>query len=193
MSEPTRYAALADLQDRITNRGTVVNSLESVLDAASTAIERRCSRVFTLSPEPSERRFRPMLADLANVPDIGSSVGVTVSVGGGDSWRTLTPEEFDLAPYDAATESRPFSQIITSGLFSRSVRPTLKVSARWGWPAVPADITEAVLLFAARLWSRRDSPAGVAGFGDYGVVRVTAADRDVAALLEPYELPGFGA
>jgi hypothetical protein len=36
------------------------------------------------------------------------------------------------------------------------------------------------------VFKRADSPLGVAGFGEFGVVRVTQLDPDVKALLEPY-------
>lgn len=46
------------------------------------------------------------------------------------------------------------------------------------------DVTEAILLLAQRLNSRRSSPEGVAGWGDLGVVRILATDPDVTSLLE---------
>lgn len=49
-----------------------------------------------------------------------------------------------------------------------------------------ADIRLARLMWAARLWKRRNSPEGVAGFGDLGVIRISRTDPDLAALLEPY-------
>ena len=46
------------------------------------------------------------------------------------------------------------------------------------------EVTEAILLIASRLYARRNSPEGVAGWGDLGVIRVIARDPDVEALLE---------
>lgn len=47
-----------------------------------------------------------------------------------------------------------------------------------------ADVQEAILLLASRLYARRQSPQGAAGFGGEGVViRITANDSDIAALL----------
>ena len=40
-------------------------------------------------------------------------------------------------------------------------RPVVRVTAKWGWPAVPADVTEAVYLFAARLSYEVGVPGGV--------------------------------
>lgn len=41
----------------------------------------------------------------------------------------------------------------------------------------------AALMLAGRLYKRKASPEGVAGFGDLGVVRVLADDPDVSLLL----------
>jgi len=63
----------------------------------------------------------------------------------------------------------------------------VKVTAVFGWPAVPAAITQATILQASRHFKRYDSPLGVAGFGDFGVVRVSRfLDADVQMLVEPY-------
>ncbi len=62
----------------------------------------------------------------------------------------------------------------------------IQVTARWGWPVVPPEITEATLLLAARLFKRKDSPGGVASFGDFGPVRISNIDVDVTNLLAPF-------
>ena len=46
------------------------------------------------------------------------------------------------------------------------------------------EVQEAVVLLASRLYKRRQSPEGVAGWGDLGVVRIIANDPDIARLLE---------
>lgn len=43
----------------------------------------------------------------------------------------------------------------------------------------------AVLLQAARLWKRRDTPQGTAAFADIAAIRVDRLDGDVAVLLAP--------
>jgi hypothetical protein len=45
------------------------------------------------------------------------------------------------------------------------------------------EVQEAIILLASRLYKRRMSPEGVAGFGDMGVVRILARDPDIALLL----------
>jgi hypothetical protein len=60
-------------------------------------------------------------------------------------------------------------------------------SNQWGWPSVPTPITQACIIQASRIFKRLDSPLGVAGFGDLGVMRVSRdLDPDVAALVSQY-------
>ena len=47
-----------------------------------------------------------------------------------------------------------------------------------------AEVQEAIVLLASRLYKRRSSPEGVAGWGDLGVIRIVANDPDIAHLLE---------
>jgi hypothetical protein len=50
---------------------------------------------------------------------------------------------------------------------------------------VPANLREATLLQTARTFRRRLSPEGVAGFGEFGAVRVTRLDPTVEEMLTP--------
>ena len=46
------------------------------------------------------------------------------------------------------------------------------------------ETQEAIVLLASRLYKRRNSPEGVAGWGDLGVIRIMAQDPDIERLLE---------
>jgi hypothetical protein len=50
---------------------------------------------------------------------------------------------------------------------------------------VPDNLREATKLLTSRLFRRRLSPEGVAGFGDFGAVRVTRLDSDIEAMITP--------
>lgn len=45
------------------------------------------------------------------------------------------------------------------------------------------EVVEAILIGASRLYARRNSPAGVEGWNELGVVRVLSDDPDIARLL----------
>ena len=49
--------------------------------------------------------------------------------------------------------------------------------------AIPDDVFRACQMLTARLFRRRQSVEGVAGFGDFGAVRVQRIDPDIEALL----------
>jgi len=46
------------------------------------------------------------------------------------------------------------------------------------------ETQEAILLMASRLYKRKNSPEGVAGWGDLGVIRIISTDPDITRLLE---------
>jgi hypothetical protein len=48
------------------------------------------------------------------------------------------------------------------------------------------EVVQAVLILAARLYKRRQSPEGVAGWDDMGAIRIIATDPDVRSLLEQH-------
>jgi hypothetical protein len=64
---------------------------------------------------------------------------------------------------------------------------TVQVKAVFGYLPMPIQIKQACIIQASRLFKRLDSPLGVAGFGDLGVIRVSSRlDPDVALLIDPY-------
>jgi len=63
---------------------------------------------------------------------------------------------------------------------------TVQVTGTWGWSAIPTAVEQAALLLTLRQYRRYDSPLGVAGFDEMGVVRVGRIDPDVQKLLAPF-------
>lgn len=61
-------------------------------------------------------------------------------------------------------------------------------------PAWSGSVVLGATMLAARLWRRKDSPAGVAAFGEFGPVYVQRNDPDVAMMLElgDYARPAIG-
>lgn len=128
--------------------------------------------------------------DLLLVDDVGSVTGLVVETGSGASFAAVTG--YETSPDNALADGKPITGLLrvlgTWGTATTRVR----VTARFGWPAVPDDITEAALIQASRLYKRKDSPEGITGSAEWGVVRLSRRDPDVWALIEPYIVPGFG-
>lgn len=195
------YATLAHLRTHLGDSGTLLTAelLERALEAASRAIDRHTGRKFWLDAEVETRTYRPDDPYLAWVDDIGSTTGVVVRTDttGDGTWATtwdagdyqlepLNADVFASTPYAwwriAAIDDKTFP--VREGGNQR--RPTLQVTARFGWSEIPDEIEQACLLKAAALFKRKDSPNGVQGMGDFGVVRIGRNDPDVLGLLAPY-------
>lgn len=200
MAVTNGYCTRAQLQEHFGDTITAidVDLLDRAINAASRAIDRHCGRRFWMDAAVVARQYRPGDAYSVFVDDIATSAGVIVktdTTGDGTYATTWDSNDFDLEPRNAAVvasgstgDAYSFWQITaiddkTFPLHDR--RATLQVTAKFGWSAVPVDVEEACILKAASLLKRKDAPFGVAGFGDFGVVRIRR-DEDVFRLLHPY-------
>ncbi|GGN96150.1 hypothetical protein GCM10010112_87140 [Actinoplanes lobatus] len=170
----------------------LVNALES----ASRAVETYCgNRIFyrsALTALSLRVRGRVVECDDGDellVPDLAAPPTlVEIRTGRGGEWKPVTA--YDVEPGDALIFDRP-ARLLLAGPAAWGF-DRVRITAEWGWPAVPADIREATKLLATRLYLRKDSPDGTAGVGEWGPVRVAASDPDVRALLEPFRLESAG-
>jgi hypothetical protein len=71
---------------------------------------------------------------------------------------------------------------------------TVEITGVWGWPAVPFEVKQACRIMVAEIAKMQESPLGVAGFGEYGVMRVGKSLPPRAMdFLAPYRhAQGFG-
>lgn len=58
------------------------------------------------------------------------------------------------------------------------------VTAVWGWPDVPHDVSFAAQLQSQRFYQRKGSPEGVAGSAEWGLTRIPSLDPDVLGILK---------
>ena len=194
------YGTLAALKERLgieaddTSRDAPLNSS---LAAASRGIDRATGRRFWLDADPVQRTYNPRGrivresdGDLFLVDDIGNVAGLVVETGSGTSWSAVT--DYETGPENAIADGKPITGLLrTLGTWGLTTT-RLRVTARFGWPAVPDEVTEAALIQASRLYKRKDSPEGIIGSAEWGVRNLSRRDPDVWALIEPFILPGFG-
>ncbi|MBL7492517.1 hypothetical protein, partial [Frankia sp. AgW1.1] len=147
-------------------------------------------------PAPGHRRSdgRPRAGRAgrggAGAPAAGPPVALGSRAGG---WTDITTT-VEAEPTDALDRGWPVTSLLRPGAYwleFATIQTRIRVTARWGWPAVPDDIVQAAQIQATRLFKRKDSPEGVAGSADWGVIRIGRTDPDVAALTGPYALAGF--
>ncbi len=168
--------------------------IEDAVESASRMIDDRCGRHFYLDATATARTYqlasRSYLAASGYavvIDDIGSDDGLVVETGSGATWATL--DAYLPAPDNALARGRPINTL--TAVESWGGATAVRVTARWGWPAVPRSVQKAALLLALRLYRRKDSPQGVITSPDWGAVRVSRIDPDVEALIASYVIPGF--
>jgi len=171
--------------------------IQAAITSASRLIDARTGRRFSLDDAPSTRTFpvngRSFFDGVAYqllIDDLGATDGVTVETGAASSGTWTPNTSFEFGQLNAVSLGRPITSLSTTygwGAGTTNVR----VTGRWGWPAVPSEVALATQLLAARLYRRKDSPQGVIGSADWGAVRVSRVDPDVEALIAHLTLPGF--
>ena len=203
MSLVNPYCSLAEVKAslRIPTSDTVDDALLlTAINAASRQIDGICERRFY--SESGTRVYVPDSSVLVETDDLISITTLKTSSGNGFT-VTIPPSEFQLEPLNgiSAGITQPFTRIRATGAFlfpvyqQRSVNldeASVQVVGVFGWPAIPDAVKQAAILIAIRTFKRLDSPFGVAGFGDIGVVRVGRTDPDVEALLMPFKKVRMG-
>jgi hypothetical protein len=105
--------------------------------------------------------------------------------------NTWASTDYNLAPYNALLDGRPFTRIEVTNTgnfrFPRLAKGT-KVTASFGWPAIPPAVEVACILQTNRIYSRFKTPLGVAGSTSVGVMtmNVPRLDPDVMDLLHEF-------
>lgn len=199
----TEYASLAELKAFITMDGAVIDRddlLTIALDDAHDTLEGDCGRRFYLDAAASAREFDPLdrvIEDRGRqfllVDDIGSLTDFAVATGSSGGTFTAVTGTVEYRPENALVRGRAITSLMTpTGLWPTDPFTRVRVTARWGWPAVPPRVKAATLLSASRYYARRNSPQGVVGTADWGQITVRRSDPDYLAAISMFARPGFG-
>lgn len=204
MAVTNGYCTVPQLRGHLKDDGARMDDalLERAINAASRSVDRFCGRRFWRDASVVVKTYAPTHSGILSVDDISTRTGLIVKVGsdGLTFPTTLTSSEYILEPRNAdvfaggdTADAYAFWRLrrVGGNWTIYSDRPTVQVTARFGWSAIPAEVEEAAILKAASLFKRKDAPFGVAGFNDFGPVRITRADPDVLDLLEPFQVAGF--
>lgn len=165
--------------------------------AASRAVDNATNRQFGLVAAPEaryytaeydscERRYIIEIDDLMVVT--GASIVADV---GGEGTYDVSITSYDLKPANAVSKGKPYTQlwVRTAGVIQPiELTDGVEVTAQWGWTAVPDTVEQATLIQAARFFTRREAPFGIAGSPDSGSeMRLLArVDPDVGLMLQSY-------
>jgi len=191
------YCTLADVKSALRITDAVDDSLiELSIEAASREIDGYCQRAFYSTS--GTRVFNSTDSFVTETDDIISVTTLKTSDDGVNYDTTWATSDFQLEPLNGVVAglTQPYTRIRAVGdyLFPIwSVTGTysnfagVQIVGVFGWASVPTAVKQATILLAMRQFKRYDSPLGVAGFGDIGVMRVGRVDPDVEALLMPFK------
>jgi hypothetical protein len=130
--------------------------------------------------------------------DVSTLTGLVVKTdtnADGTFDQTWASSDYQVEPLNNLVKGRSVNNLRAVGDYLFPVYgdglASVEVTAKWGWPAVPDPIEQATLMMASRLYGRKASPMGVIGVGDFGPVRISRSDPDVAHMLMDYRRAGI--
>jgi hypothetical protein len=196
------YATLAELRSRVgitdATNTTEDTKLTEALAAASRGIETMAGRQFNLATSATARLFYPTGYCETKVYDIASVTNLAIKTdldNDGTFENTWASTDYQLEPLDGVVDGQagwPWWTIRAVGSLrfpcvSTDQRAPLQVTAIWGWTAVPAPVKEATLILAEELYSLKNTPFGVGGYGQFGIIRARENPMVMTRLM-PYLL-----
>jgi hypothetical protein len=174
--------------------------LELAVEAASRQIDAHCGRRFWQDSTVVQRFYFPTDRRVLSVDDISTLTGLLVDVDDGDngtfSLSLTRGTDFAVHPVNAAAEYpvRPWTSIqlldgnVTGYVTSSSGRPYVRVTAKFGWSAVPEPVNRACVLQAKNIYKAPDMAGGSYQLADDGTqLFIVPLDKMAQALLEQFK------
>ena len=195
------YCTLADVKAALRITDTIDDALiENSINAASRMIDQYCNRYFYSSSAGEVRYFKAndgftcWIDDVQSVTDLKTSS--TDPLIFDTTWAT---GDYQLQPNNSKANGAysPYTMIQATDNYLFPVWADIalvQVTGQFGWANIPDPIKFATIIQASRLFKRLESPLGVAGVSDMGIMRVGSnIDGDVAQLCNPFRLLRTGA
>jgi hypothetical protein len=192
------YASLADVKAALRISDSVDDGLiEIAIEAASREIDGYCERVF-YNAGTQTKTFLPTDSFLVEIDDLQSLTSLkTDSNGDGSFDVTWSATDLQLEPLNQFVSGldTPFTRIRAIGRYlfpifdvqnANYFEASVQIVGTWGFSAVPLAVKQACILSSMRQFKRYDAPLGIAGFGDFGPMRVSRIDPDIEQMLSPF-------
>lgn len=176
------YVTSAELKAYLRIGDTVDDAQVALaVTTASRDVDQLTNRQFGVEGAAVARRYTWNYGDVIDgrpavaIDDLMSTTNLAVTLdtnNDGTFATTLTiTTDFELWPWNAAADGWPWTHIVlTNSPASPFPRwpGAVKVTALYGWTAVPSAIKNATLLEGSRVFTARNSPFGIAGSPDMG-------------------------
>jgi len=201
-----QYTSVEELKSRLKITDTADDfELQSAVQAAANAIQNTTGRHFYQKTET--RTFVPYdlyeqpIDDLVSITQLavdynGFGVYDTIWTQGTDYQLVIDMDDFNQLSWG---EARPYTRVrVTNSAgggrffpfiwpFSRLNR--VQIQGTWGWPQVPYGVRQAALQIASEFYKMKDTPFGLAGTSEFGLIRLPRQNPYITRLLAPYVHP----
>lgn len=154
--------------------------LDKVCEATSRAIDKMAQRRFWKSAAATARTYSAIGCTMVAIDD-AASIDSVVSDG-------TAVTDFLAEPQNASAKDEPVKWLTARDVAFSTKAGAITVTAVWGWPEVPPQVSEMALILASKLNKRAsEAPFGVVNTGglDGTAVRIAREDPDVQLLLRP--------
>jgi hypothetical protein len=200
------YAGVDEIKQRCGLTGTADDAdVTAAIRAASRALDFELGQTFTATASATARVFAPTSSTEITIAPFYDLAGLVVATdvdGDGVFETTWASADYELGPlggFDHIGNQVPWRTIraVGSKLFPVPVTGSrlgrLQVTAKWGWAAPPAVVTEACRILSTDLWKRKHAPFGIqtatVEFGGLRIGRDLVAN--VRSLVEDLDLVEF--
>lgn len=171
----------------------------AAVDAATRRIDGYCGRTFSADSVATPRIYWPVRTTEVWIDDAWSITAVkSDTTGDGTYAETWATTDYLTLPvngvgHDGRTgwPTRKLRAVDTRTFRVGTAIPSVQVTAKWGWTAVPEPVESACLQLAIMIYRSPDAPFGTAGIADLGLTRVRMP-QTVKELLSDYVLGGSG-
>ena len=186
------YSTLAEVKAALKIIDNLDDSLlEMAIESASRLIDSYTNRYFynggtATKVFVAQDDFVTVIEDAQSISEVATRFKTT------DTPTVWATTDFQLEPLNGRADGivSPYTSIraINNYLFPHYAGEALvSVTGVWGWASTPTAVKQACVIQSSRIFKRLDSPLGVAGFGDMGMMRVgSRLDPDVQHLIDPY-------
>jgi len=195
------YCTLADVKAALRITDTIDDTLiESSVNSASRMIDQYCNRNFYSGSAGEVRYYKANDGFVCWIDDAQTITEIKTS----STDPLIFDTTWESGDYQVLPANRwangayyPITGITATDNYLFPVwadMALVKVTGTFGWASVPDSIKFATIIQASRLFKRLESPLGVAGVSDMGIMRVGSnIDGDVAQLINPFRLLRTGA
>ncbi len=201
MTDSTSYVSVAEVRAYAKDTGNLHETIyQDAIESAQRQIDGLCGRFFYKTTTATAKYYWPDSTNAVCVDDFWTTTNLTVEVdSAGDgtysqSWTLNT--DFYLEPINqssggitgwpyeklCATSVNKYFPLRATHLYTR---PTVKVTAQWGWADIPAQVKQATKIAASKQCAMSGTPLGFIASPEVGAIRVRDIP-EVMSLLGPF-------